>query len=394
MLLINLTILLVLDLIVGSLFADALFEEAPELQWGQRDPVVGFYPKPNVDVSHKFKPYPAGELRTVTNSQGLRADRDYSVAKPPGVTRIVVVGDSHTEGVLENEHTYPAQLEQLLNADGGHYEVLNGGVKRYSPYQSYLRLEHQMLQYDPDIVVAAFYVGNDLLDLLRFDDRPYLTQEGEDFVAHPPIWVVYRDPPLPLWSQHSFLYALYRSSIGYAVDRAVMLNDLVHSFGGTTTDAVELAAAFGNTGNRELVSQTLGQTTYFERYPTAEQKAFALLGHVVDLHRELAARDGHRLILLLIPSKTQVEPYLRRERCVEAYEAMGLGAEQYERADARLYAKMRELVAAKGIEPVDPLAALRAEDGNNPKYWWELHINVRGARVIARELEARVEAPQ
>jgi len=65
------------------------------------------------------------------NSDGFRG-RDYSVDKPKGVYRIVVLGDSFTEGLGVNDNeTFSYYLEQMLNAlniSGKKFEVLNLAV--------------------------------------------------------------------------------------------------------------------------------------------------------------------------------------------------------------------------------------------------------------------------
>src|SRR5258708_39969473 len=47
--------------------------------------------------------------------------------KPPGVRRVMVLGDSFTEGQgVKEPDTYPRRLESLLNASGqGRWEVRN-----------------------------------------------------------------------------------------------------------------------------------------------------------------------------------------------------------------------------------------------------------------------------
>src|SRR5262245_18553142 len=60
------------------------------------------------------------------NSRGLRGpDRDY--AKPPGVLRTLLLGDSHTEGyTVSEDHTLRAVLEGELNRGcARRHEVIN-----------------------------------------------------------------------------------------------------------------------------------------------------------------------------------------------------------------------------------------------------------------------------
>ena len=63
------------------------------------------------------------------NGQGMRADRDYAYVKPPGIKRIITIGDSFTSGVgAENDQTFSSVLERELDLAGHRIEVLNTGV--------------------------------------------------------------------------------------------------------------------------------------------------------------------------------------------------------------------------------------------------------------------------
>jgi len=129
-------------------------------------PLVGWQPKPN--------------LRTpsvTTNSSGLRGTREYSPHRPPGVRRVLCVGDSFTfgEGLADNE-AMPAQLEAELNRAGpGSWEVLNLGVHGYGTDQQWLRLQAIGFHYDDDVVVLGFFQGDLERNVMSFRDyaKPY-----------------------------------------------------------------------------------------------------------------------------------------------------------------------------------------------------------------------------
>ncbi len=98
----------------------------------------------------------------ITNAHGMR-DRERGVAKVPGTIRIAVLGDSYTFGFgVENDETYPAVLESLLNAEAidHRYEVLNFGVGGYSTQDEAVVLRAKVLAWKPDLVVVG-YVRND-----------------------------------------------------------------------------------------------------------------------------------------------------------------------------------------------------------------------------------------
>ncbi|HET6278968.1 MAG TPA: GDSL-type esterase/lipase family protein [Candidatus Polarisedimenticolia bacterium] len=165
-----------LALLVTSLIVSALLlEGAVRLAIGEQVKfprrVVGApwglrYNEPNAVYRHKS---PDVTVWFRINSQGMRADRDYPYAKPPGTKRIISLGDSYTVGFeVDVEETFSMVLERELNARGHHVEVLNAGVSGFSTAEQYLYLERELWKYDPDMILISFFV-NDLVDNPRAD---------------------------------------------------------------------------------------------------------------------------------------------------------------------------------------------------------------------------------
>jgi lysophospholipase L1-like esterase len=103
--------------------------------------------------------------RVRTNRHGMR-DREYELAKPPGVTRIAVLGDSVAFGFgsrpIQQGHTFPDLLEQHLDETApGRFEVLNFAVVGYNAAQEAIVLEHKVLAFDPDLVLLAWVPNDD-----------------------------------------------------------------------------------------------------------------------------------------------------------------------------------------------------------------------------------------
>lgn len=93
-----------------------------------------------------------------TNSHGQR-DRERTIEKPPGVRRVLLLGDSVVEGYgLPESATISRQLENLYS--DGKTEVLNFGVSAYCTRAEVELLETKGFQFEPDIVVLVF-VEND-----------------------------------------------------------------------------------------------------------------------------------------------------------------------------------------------------------------------------------------
>jgi len=101
---------------------------------------------------------------TYHNSLGYR-NREFSLEKPKGIYRIVVLGGStaYTIKVEENEKTFTYQLEKTLRDVYNHenIEVINAGVAGYNSWESLIRLEFQVLDLDPDLVIV-YHGTNDV----------------------------------------------------------------------------------------------------------------------------------------------------------------------------------------------------------------------------------------
>lgn len=135
-----------------------------------------FYSEDDPILHHRFKPNATGWYKTnefntdyKINSLGLR-DKEYSIEKPAHTFRILMLGDSFTEGdgVFSHE-TFSKRLEEKLQSlpSSMHYEVINAGVGSYSTLLEYLYLKNYGLQLNPDLVILNF----DLSDV--YDDYTY-----------------------------------------------------------------------------------------------------------------------------------------------------------------------------------------------------------------------------
>jgi hypothetical protein len=125
---------------------------------------------------------------------------DRGPEKPPGTFRVAVLGDSYIEAfqVPDDQtlcHVVERELVGCEALTGRKIEVLNFGVSGYGTAQQLRMLQHYVWDYEPDLVVLAFFPGNDLrnnsADLEPYQVRPfYRLQEGrleldDSFRQHP-----------------------------------------------------------------------------------------------------------------------------------------------------------------------------------------------------------------
>lgn len=115
-----------------------------------------------------------------TNSLGFRG-REIALEKPAGTVRIAALGDSVTDGFyVDNEDTYPAQMEQFLRQHGLKAEVVNAARGGASIDLEYAILRRFVLRLNPDWVVLAF-VANDIDDLRGVPRESLVTRDSFSF---------------------------------------------------------------------------------------------------------------------------------------------------------------------------------------------------------------------
>ncbi len=142
-----------------------LYVRSASLYRGVSNPRLVFTRKPHVNRE--------------TNAMGFR-DREHASSKTPGVTRILVLGDSVTQGFgVESDQVYTRRLEELLNQSTRRFEVINFGMSQYSTVQEIAALEELGLVLAPDLVVLAYVLNDptpdgDINDFFARDRGPFL----------------------------------------------------------------------------------------------------------------------------------------------------------------------------------------------------------------------------
>ncbi len=102
------------------------------------------------------------------NAAGMR-DVEHTERKPAGTFRILLLGDSFMEALqVPLDSSLPRLLErQLAEQTGKRIEVVNGGVSGWSTDDELRYLTSYGLKYQPDLVVVAMTLHNDLSENMR-----------------------------------------------------------------------------------------------------------------------------------------------------------------------------------------------------------------------------------
>ena len=100
-----------------------------------------------------------------SNALGYRGPL-YALQKSPLVFRVVVLGDSVSEGLLipDYKDVYSAVLESELNGSGLAAEVMNFGVNGYNTSQEVQTFRDKGLKFSPDLVLLQYSLNDNTGD--------------------------------------------------------------------------------------------------------------------------------------------------------------------------------------------------------------------------------------
>jgi len=257
-------------------------------------PLWDHWPRPGFQLSAYLLPrkrYPDPVVFRF-NSYGCRDGREPQVPKPQGLKRILVLGDSFTEGIYE-EDTLAATLQRRLDQVNERYEVINCGCVSYSPLLHFLRLKHQLLKLSPDVIVMNVDLTDVYDDYSRYRPLYDFSQTGEPVAMR----------ALPRWINRSTAWAVSRFD----------LEQILYSY-----RAGIFRAAYVPLSRLGIERSVLGiaptETDLFSYHSTLSPDSDEwkrgvdfCLGNVLQILR-LVREHGGRLMVTTYPHKEQLHP--------------------------------------------------------------------------------------
>jgi hypothetical protein len=175
-----LVLVLALYTLIAALLAEGavrLFRLAPPAEtpgyfWQTGHPITGWTLQPDIE-GRWFNPMYEYDQMVRINSRGLRSPPVCLPTEEPcdveDVFRILVLGDSYIEALhVPLDATFGQQIGRWLMgarlAAGRQVEVVNVGVSGWGTDQQLLWLREEGPRYAPDLIVLAFYPGNDFMN--------------------------------------------------------------------------------------------------------------------------------------------------------------------------------------------------------------------------------------
>ena len=169
------------------------------LLWSHH-PRWGWFHQPDAEADFVK---PGFVQRVRINSLGLR-ERPIPYAKPEGIFRILVIGDSSVVSFeVAPEQVFTRVAEDLLQRRGLSVQFVNGGVRGYGTDQALLFLEEEGLKYRPDLVLYK-WTGNDPDDNATIH-RPFRKYGKPWFDLDESGGLILKGVPVPIYDYHSNL---------------------------------------------------------------------------------------------------------------------------------------------------------------------------------------------
>jgi len=350
----------------------------------EADPFIGVVRKRNVDFKFRFLERPSGYVHFRTNNIGLRGSVATALDKVNETPRVIVLGDSQLDGTVADNENMTSILEAELAAKGKQYEILNAATGSYSPYQSYLWFRHYGASLKPDIVIFGIFVGNDFAELLT-PGRPRLVSLSGSFKEVPPSKEFLQKMKVAesnsVWSRwNSDL--LQRSAL-YQRLTLLVSQDLPTSEGSV---AEAYSSCLGCT------AQSLGQIHWFNERGNLDLSLDILREILARLRSDLNGLEAE-LLILLIPTRTQIEPELDRVRIQSVCHTLKLSPEQLLIED-ELCQRVIEIANDLSVSVIDLRTGFRnvhKETGRPMFYSTDWHCNAMAHKTMAAVLSQHME---
>lgn len=300
------------------------------------------------------------DSKIVINSAGMR-DREYTLIKPNGKKRIVVMGDSMVSGLeVKQGEVFTEVMEDSLLTD---VEALNFGVNGYGPVQEYFLLRDRAFKYNPDIVIMVVGIRNDFDDVTGIFDwdwgyqRPRMSfQRNQE--------VVFNNVPVPQPKIRNFIMFLKDKLPFLRLHLIKYVQERLYDKYSTEYMPSEIRLC-----RKECAAET--------------KKAYDYMEAIIKKASSLCREKGIEFVVVLAPSIAQVYDEKYWFKIAKSY---GIDNNMYD-----LYLpnkKLTRMCEESGIRFLDLTGAFKsyAVSGEESYYHQGPHWNRTGHFVAAKEI--------
>jgi hypothetical protein len=272
----------------------------------QPDPLTGSALRPGMEGWQRDE----GTAYVKISAQGLR-DREHALQKPAATYRIAVLGDSYSEAMqVDVERTFWALLPKKLQAcgfaGGRQIETINFGVSGFGTGHELLTLRERVWPYSPDMVLLAFFPGNDVRNnskaLEGERNRAYFSlKDGKLYLD-----TAFRDDPVFKETERLFAQrAALQGSRVYQLLRRVRAGDIAQHFHNAPIAA---ALASGSNAGHKLTEAGLDEQVFHEPTDEKWREAWDITDHLVVAASAETRAHGARFLLTVLSTPGTVYP--------------------------------------------------------------------------------------
>ncbi|MFN0158985.1 MAG: SGNH/GDSL hydrolase family protein [Bacteroidota bacterium] len=342
--------LVAIDLAVGIVYS-VVTEDMTE-KYFSYDEEIGLLHKLNVSIEMPWPEYGREMVHFRTNNLGFR-ENTATDSVTHHRTRVLVFGDSHTDGVIDNDESFSNLIEAGLNrGDTLGVEIINAGVGLFT-LKSQWQLCRRFLWLKPDVVVFAIFTGNDYAEIL-----------------HPPL----RPSIFDHWLKNGIVPRIFRKLNFTSRARAERINQYA-------------------------MWQSLGQADFFKRHPEKFAEASRLHEELVARIQANTQKQNIKVLFLILPSKYSVE-----RESLQDFELMEkiLNLQAEDRLEYRIADDLRGIFHRRQVNFVDVQSEIILSEQGKSLFWnadhhlgREGHMVVAGIvePVLASIIESRLTAP-
>jgi hypothetical protein len=207
------------------------------------------------------------------NSLGFK-DTEFT-QKKDRMYRILGLGDSFAFGVVPYRYNYLTLLESQLREESLNAEVFNMGIPSIGPGDYLALLVQEGLEYQPDMVLLSFFVGNDIV-------------EGQK---------------APKWHSHSYLASLVRFIFTI---RPKYEGQIIHGKNEYCDECPSIdRETYLNLVQNQSIIYLTGNTDVLPLF----HEALDYLDRIGKICRE----KGFAFVVLIIPDEVQINPVLQQQ---------------------------------------------------------------------------------
>lgn len=321
-----------------------------------------------------------GEYNTYIriNNKGLRG-KEYSYTKDVSTFRILVLGDSFTAALqVAEKGIFTSLLENQLNQhySDTNFEVINAGIVGYGTANQLSFFTHEGYKYDPDLILLAFFTGNDILDNIS---PPHYKLENGKLI---PIQAVYNpDIGTPPWAKEGTFFRKLRNYL-YTHSRlySVLIELLAYSLIQQSPDLINLLNSIGLAEITRPVGNVGNIYSFLQPPEEAWEMTEAL---ILKFHKEVQAQ-GSQLIIIILPDETEVNT-TKWEKLFQKYPDLF----NRESVNEKPTKKLAQFLEKNGIPYLQLQPAFQAYQQKNKEavfYQIDGHWKPRGHYIVSQEI--------